>query len=218
MERPDSVCIKEYFQKYAENFDSLYSKNRNIFLRLLDALFRRDIHQRFVLTLRELGDLSGRSVLDVGCGSGRYCVALAKKNALLVMGLDLSENMLKLAQDLASRSGVGGTCRFIKSDFEDFSSPEKFDLSLAIGVFDYVREPDKFLRKLKALTKTKIIASFPRSLFFRTLQRKMRYQGKGCPVFFYDKNKIIELFTACDLENIFIKKLQGDWFVAATLS
>ncbi len=48
------------------------------------------------------GDLRGRRVLDVGCGTGRLAVALAERGAK-TWGVDPSEEMLGRARELAGR-------------------------------------------------------------------------------------------------------------------
>ena len=50
------------------------------------------------LILREFGDLSGKRVLDVGCGKGRFARVLAGENPdALVVAVDLAEAMLRAA-------------------------------------------------------------------------------------------------------------------------
>jgi SAM-dependent methyltransferase len=49
------------------------------------------------------GDLRGRRVLDVGCGTGRMSAALAERYGATVSGIDPSEEMLEVARDRASR-------------------------------------------------------------------------------------------------------------------
>lgn len=209
----DRIRVQDYFEDNSAAFDGLYSKERSWFLRLFDACFRRDIIGRFILTMEETDGVRGKTILDVGCGPGRYSVALAKKGALSVTGLDFSENMLELAKGLAGSSGVEGVCEFIKSDFMAFHSPEKFDISIAIGVFDYVRDAGSFLSGLKKMTKEKIIVSFPKNSLFRSTQRKIRYWLKGCPVFFYKKSDIEKLMKLCGFDKFSLTQLQGDWFV-----
>lgn len=46
----------------------------------------------------ELGDLSGRTILDIGCGTGRVALALAQHYAATTTGLDPSPEMLAVAQ------------------------------------------------------------------------------------------------------------------------
>jgi ubiquinone/menaquinone biosynthesis C-methylase UbiE len=54
-------------------------------------------------TLVREGDLRGRRVLDVGCGTGRMAAALAERHGATVSGIDPSEEMLDVARDRASQ-------------------------------------------------------------------------------------------------------------------
>ena len=49
------------------------------------------------------GDLRGRRVLDVGCGTGRMVATLAERYGATVSGIDPSAEMLDIARDRASR-------------------------------------------------------------------------------------------------------------------
>lgn len=56
-------------------------------------------------SMKRLGDLRGKSVLDLGCGAGESSVALALAGAQ-VAAVDLSPGMLELTMRLARRHGV----------------------------------------------------------------------------------------------------------------
>jgi len=58
------------------------------------------------LTLALIGEVEGQRVLDLGCGTGRYCVLLAQRGAT-VIGLDPSRGMLEQA-----RQKVTASCHF----------------------------------------------------------------------------------------------------------
>ena len=49
-----------------------------------------------------LGDVSGRRILDLGTGTGRAAIALARRGAL-VTGIDASSEMLRVARTRAQR-------------------------------------------------------------------------------------------------------------------
>ena len=49
------------------------------------------------VTLELIGDVRGQRVLDLGCGTGRYCVLLARRGASVV-GIDPSSAMLEQAK------------------------------------------------------------------------------------------------------------------------
>lgn len=46
-----------------------------------------------------LGDLSGRSILDLGCGCGDHCAEFIRRGASRVVGVDISEKMLAAAKE-----------------------------------------------------------------------------------------------------------------------
>ncbi|MBD0330230.1 MAG: methyltransferase domain-containing protein [Thermoleophilia bacterium] len=62
--------------------------------------------RELVELLVEAGDLRGRRVLDVGCGTGRLAAALAERYAAKVWGVDPSPGMLEVARGRVPR-GVG---------------------------------------------------------------------------------------------------------------
>lgn len=72
------------------------------------------------ITLELIGPIQGQLVLDLGCGTGRYCLLLAERGASVV-GLDPSRAMLERAREKAS--GVGHielhNCTIEKAEFPD---------------------------------------------------------------------------------------------------
>lgn len=65
-----------------------------------------------------LGDVEGRRVIDFGCGSGANSVHLALRGAALA-GLDISESLIRLAQQRLAANGVGRTARFVVGSAHD---------------------------------------------------------------------------------------------------
>lgn len=67
----------------------------------------------------------GSRALDVGCGPGRLVIGLAQRvPGLQVVGLDLSEEMLDLAQARAERAGVAGLVQFWRGDAQQTPFPD----------------------------------------------------------------------------------------------
>ena len=91
---------QKHFEVTAARFASIYASPR-----LIDRLFRGDMYERFRRTPEECDPLDGKSVLDIGCGSGQYATALAHRGAGEVVGVDLAQNMLDIATD-ATRRGA----------------------------------------------------------------------------------------------------------------
>ena len=93
--------------------------------------------------------------------------------------------------------------------------PRPFDISLAIGVLDYVDQPQFFLEKMRSITKQWLIMSLPSKSTIRTPLRKGRYWLKHCPVYFYDEEMIQRLVSK--MGDCRLTKIPGqgmDYFVA----
>jgi 2-polyprenyl-3-methyl-5-hydroxy-6-metoxy-1,4-benzoquinol methylase len=77
-----------------------------------NARYRRDFDElrRRDLALFALGDVAGKTILDVACGSGLYGVMLGKMGAL-VSGQDISEKAVMTARAASARHGLHGSFR-----------------------------------------------------------------------------------------------------------
>jgi len=76
------------------------------------------LSQSSIILMRRLIDsgLSGRTVLDLGCGSGQFSVEALKKGALSSVGMDLSPVMIATANRLAGESGLELKAKFLVGD------------------------------------------------------------------------------------------------------
>lgn len=77
--------------------------------------------------LRLPEDLSGRSVIDIGCADGFFCVMCARRGASPVLGVDTAPGRLLRARFMALESGLP-----IRYRMETFPSPR------IRGPYDYV--------------------------------------------------------------------------------
>lgn len=76
-------------------------------------------------------DLTGKAVLDLGCGYGENCAEFKRLGASRVVGIDISEKMLEVAKNENTE------IEFIKADISDLSFIDgRFDL-----VFSSLAEP-----------------------------------------------------------------------------
>jgi trans-aconitate methyltransferase len=131
-----------------------------------------------------------------------YSVDFARRGAQRVVGVDFSGNMLKLAKQEAELHRVADRCEFIQADFLEVELGEEFDVSIAMGVFDYVPDQVAFLRKMVALTTGKVIVAFPGHSLLREPARRLRYKlaGKG-DVYLYGRDDVERIATQAGLRD-----------------
>jgi ubiquinone biosynthesis O-methyltransferase len=88
------------------------------------------------LILERLGDVCGRSVLDIGCGDGALAVELWKRGAI-VTGIDVSREMIEAAQANAKQEGAD--IRFMVAAAERIPFPsDRFDVVSAVTILCFV--------------------------------------------------------------------------------
>ena len=96
-------------------------------------------------------DLSGKTVLDIGCNAGFYAQELYKRGASRVVGIDTNERYLEQARFAAKVNQCDIEFRKL-SVYQLEQLDEVFDLILFLGVFYHLRYPlfalDRVVEKL----------------------------------------------------------------------
>lgn len=200
----------DYFHRRIEDFDDIYRDDKKGLLSFLNKTVRASVRIRFKLAFSILGDLSGKSVLDVGCGSGRYMFKALERNADYVVGIDAAAGALDQARKIARDLNLNDRLEFIEADFIDFSPDRRFDVIFAVGYFDYIFNPIDHLKKMVELSDGVIYASFPKLWSILTITRKIRLMLNRCPVKFYTKRAIRKLLRETGVENYEIKTIYRD--------
>ena len=185
--------VTNHFDSTAREFDTICSgTGKGRLSRWLDARLRSDMYERFRLTVEAATEIENASVLDVGCGSGRFMAPIAEKGAS-VMGLDPAPNMIELAREHCAERGVAERCEYVVSDVRSWETDRRFDVVLGIGLFDYLTEPLAELTRMVGLADRRVVLSFPRRWTWRAPVRKIRLGLQGCPVFFYGRQRVRDL-------------------------
>jgi SAM-dependent methyltransferase len=99
-------------------------------------------------------DVKGKRCIDLGCGSGRYAVAMADLGASESYGFDLSDLAIKEATERAERLGYADRCRFeqgsmLELPYED----ESFDFVCCNGVMHHTTDPKRALAETARITR-----------------------------------------------------------------
>jgi 2-polyprenyl-6-hydroxyphenyl methylase / 3-demethylubiquinone-9 3-methyltransferase len=111
--------------------------------------------------------LAGKSVLDVGCGGGILSEGMALRGAQ-VLGIDLGETHLKVAELHTLESGVDVEYRRIAVENLAEERPGSFDLVTCMEMLEHVPDPSSVVRACACLVR-------PGGLvFFSTLNRNLK--------------------------------------------
>jgi ubiquinone/menaquinone biosynthesis C-methylase UbiE len=119
----------------------------------LDRMWGDVIFQGFAESALAMGVREGR-VLDVGTGSGRIAIRLARLNpALTIEGIDLSHSMIELARVNAAREGLTNV-QFSVGDAKRIPyANETFDLVICHQLLHQLPDPAVALREIDRVAK-----------------------------------------------------------------
>jgi 2-polyprenyl-3-methyl-5-hydroxy-6-metoxy-1,4-benzoquinol methylase len=207
----------DFFDAYASDFDAIYGGKNSFIHRLINRFLRKSMRLRYLKTIEGCRPIEGRTVLDVGCGPGHYCAALAERGAAHVCGIDFAEGMIDLANRNAVQRGVADRCEFIVDDFLARRFEHRFDYTMVMGFMDYVDVPRKVIDKVLSLTADRAFFSFPAAGGLLAWQREMRYRRR-CRLYLYHEEQIAELFIGAACERVEIERISRDFFVTVHIA
>lgn len=119
-----------------------------------------------------LGDVRGRSVLDVGTGTGRAALALASRGAI-VRGLDASAEMLAVARRRADAAGLD--IDFTTGDAHALPIDDNgVDASVSLRVLMHTPGWEECVAELCRVTRSRIVVDFPAATSVAALQSLAR--------------------------------------------
>jgi 2-polyprenyl-6-hydroxyphenyl methylase/3-demethylubiquinone-9 3-methyltransferase len=128
----------------------------------------RPLHEINPLRLAHIerlaGGLSGKRIVDIGCGGGSLAEAMAAKGAT-VTGIDLAEKPLKVAMLHRTETGSAVDYRLTSAEALAAEEPGAFDVVTCMEMLEHVPEPPSVVQACAALVK-------PGGLvFFSTINR-----------------------------------------------
>jgi len=214
--------VSQHFDAEAADFDSIYDNSGGISSKVINTIFRQSVYERAQLAVRTTRPHKDKRILDVGCGSGRVAVELARQGAIAT-GIDDAEEMIRLSQEREA-SAETENISFEKADFRQWNPEAMFDVSIALGVFDYLPEPQSFLDKMTDITTEQVIATFPAKYSVQAPIRYVWRGAKGVKVYYYTKSDVANLFSENGFEQVRVASLPAEssiadiYFVDAKLS
>jgi SAM-dependent methyltransferase len=156
--------------KTTENiWDKLYKERGKFFKGVQEDL------PRVVRLLKERG---AKRVLDLGCGSGRHTIYLAKQG-FNVYGIDISKSGIEITKNWLNKEGFKANLK-IGDIYKKLPYPDDFfDAIISTQTLHHER-----LKKIRKLIKEMERILKPEGVIFVTVRRALRARG-------WEKNKIV---------------------------
>jgi 2-polyprenyl-3-methyl-5-hydroxy-6-metoxy-1,4-benzoquinol methylase len=126
---PMSEIVRQWWEKAARDFLGWYQHP-------IDVEYGVSITEE---KLRLIGPVTGKRVLEIGCGGGQCSIAFAKQGAL-VTGFDIAAAQIDICRELAEQNGVSIT--LIQHDMTNLSpiQTESQDVVFSAYAFFYVED------------------------------------------------------------------------------
>ena len=109
--------------------------------------FRKYIEEYTLVKLA--GKISGKNVLDLACGEGIYTRKIKQLGAAAITGVDLSAEMIKLAEEEERKNPIG--CQYLVNDALNLGKMGDFDIVMCMYLFNYARSKEELLQMCEAV-------------------------------------------------------------------
>ncbi|MBE9250536.1 class I SAM-dependent methyltransferase [Dolichospermum sp. LEGE 00240] len=127
----------------ASNYDSIakeYKESKELPIRL---------HIEAYTYFNMLGNLAGKSILDLACGEGFYSRKFKDQGAAKVVGVDISQKIIELAREEETRKFQN--IEYILGDVLELGEIGSFDLVVASYLLNYARSPEELLKMCESI-------------------------------------------------------------------
>ncbi len=141
-----------------EKYEDVYKKGKEeFFSRFING---KDISETDEVVWKST-DWSNKKVIDVGCGTGETAAGIARLGANSVLGIDYSDNAIKIANDKHNIENLN----FKVGSFENIKSSTSnlFDVVLSLGTLEHMDNPKAVLHEMLSMVNKngKVILSCP---------------------------------------------------------
>jgi ubiquinone/menaquinone biosynthesis C-methylase UbiE len=183
--------VRDYFDVHRGDWDGIYSAPAGSLQWRINKRFRRAVWKRMLVAIEACEPIEGRSVLDIGCGTGELGLRLAAAGAQRMLGIDRAGEMVRAAAEHARQRELSRVCAFVEADFltHDFAG-ETFSYTVALGVLDYVEDSSAFLDRMWSLTRERLVVSLPHSVPPRSWLRRAWHGLHSSRIFYYDRRSV----------------------------
>jgi 2-polyprenyl-3-methyl-5-hydroxy-6-metoxy-1,4-benzoquinol methylase len=150
---------------------------------------------------------SGSTLIDVGCGVGRFCHA-ASSRGWKVVGIDVSEKAVEVGRRYADFPVQNASIDDV------IAKGEKYDVATAFEVLEHLRDPEEFLMKMRMLLKPggQIFCTVPN---WNCVEVQTASQADWVPpihLHFFSQESLTQLAEQAGLLNVAVDEIWTDPF------
>ena len=186
---------KEYFNKWAHTYD-----------KYLFRWFMKRAQQKSI----DLIDKMNFSALEVGCGTGEGLLMLKEKTNGTIVGIDISEEMLKRAKEKLN----GRNVNLKKANVESIPyNDETFDVVMSTESFHHYVNPKRAINEMKRVLKKGGDLIITDANFYLPLFNKIMEKIEPGIVHIYNKQEMKKLFIQAGFKDIVQKRTAFAFFI-----
>lgn len=203
--------VERYFDRRARAYDRRYAHER------LQRIIRPSLLRSRDAAVALARSLGAPRVLEAGCGPGRLGEALLDAGVGEYVGVDVSGAMVERAQARLAR--FGDRASVIQAPVAAAPVEGPFELVVALGLFDYVNDPEATLGRMTAACEGVLLATFPRWDVVRDPVRTLVYRYVyGCRLRHYDERRLNALLGRCGLGDVTVATRRTGFRVVARVA
>ncbi len=193
---------QQYWDVRSDLFANYYKKPS-----WFDKMFRKAVYTRTAVALNTIKEFPQSTVLDIGSGPGVNSVTwLKNSDAKFLLGIDFAQTMVDYSEKYTAAEGLSNRCKFVQGDFFTYDfGKDTYDVSVAAGVTDYVKDMRTFLQKMDVVTTKAMVLSWPLN-GLRMALRRYRYT---CPVYHYNEADVRKLHEGLNIRSLELVPMQG---------
>jgi 2-polyprenyl-3-methyl-5-hydroxy-6-metoxy-1,4-benzoquinol methylase len=157
--------------------------------------------------LRALAPLAGKTIADVGAGTGRASIGLARAGAV-VTGLDASAEMLEVARERARAAGVAVTFDVADAHALPLGS-QSVDAAVCLRVVMHTIDWQRVVAELCRVSRETVILDFPSVRSFAAVESRWRRRQAAA-------GRPVEAYRVLDVKDV-SAALEGHGFRVVTV-
>jgi len=209
------VTGRQRFDRDVERWDRIYSGTGPALVRVWNRATRANVRQRFDRSFELAGPLNGKTVLDLGAGTGRYVTHALDHGARHAVAVDSSPAMVAHLAAMRDERGYGSKMEVLQADITELELSRSFDLVIVNGVLDYAADPGGVVRTAWHLCDGQLVMTAPDRWALRAPIRRSYWKARGLRTCYFRRGELVALLEAAGARPSTIERIGPVFLVAA---